>query len=55
MNEPMQNLLRLQMLEFSEKQDKNTATLIAELRGKIPPQILGHYDRLRGGAHWQRG
>ena len=43
----MQNLLKLQMLEFSEKQDKNTAALIAELRGKIPPQILGHYDRLR--------
>ena len=47
MNEPMQNLLRLQTLEFSEKQNKNTAALIAELRGKIPPQVLGHYDRLR--------
>jgi hypothetical protein len=47
MNEPMQNLLRLQMLEFSEKQDKNAAAVIAELRGKIPPQILDHYDRLR--------
>jgi predicted nucleic acid-binding Zn-ribbon protein len=47
MNEPMQNLLRLQTLEFSEKQDKSAATLIAELRDKIPPQILGHYDRLR--------
>src|SRR3989304_1645304 len=43
----MTNLLRLQTLEFSEKQDKPTAALIAELRGKIPPQILGHYDRLR--------
>jgi len=47
MNEPMQNLLRLQTLEFSEKQNKNTAALIAELRGTIPPQILDHYDRLR--------
>lgn len=47
MNEPMQNLLRLQTLEFGEKQDKNTAAMIAELRGKIPPQVLGHYDRLR--------
>jgi predicted nucleic acid-binding Zn-ribbon protein len=43
----MQDLLRLQTLEFSEKPDKNTAALIAELRGKIPPQIIGHYDRLR--------
>lgn len=47
MNEPMQNLLQLQTLEFSERQDKNTAALIAKLRGKIPAQIIGHYDRLR--------
>jgi len=43
----MQNLLKLQNLEFSEARDKDTAAMVAELRGKIPPQILGHYDRLR--------
>ncbi|MCW5554623.1 MAG: hypothetical protein KIS67_20990 [Verrucomicrobiae bacterium] len=47
MNELMQNLLKLQSLEFSPTQDDSTAALIAELRDKIPPQIVGHYDRLR--------
>ena len=43
----MQNLLKLQTLEFGETQAPRTAAVVAELRGKIPPQILGHYDRLR--------
>ena len=47
MKELMQNLLKLQRLEFSETQDKNIAVLVAELRGRIPAPILGHYDRLR--------
>jgi len=47
MNEPMQNLLNLQTLEFGEIQDDQTAAMIAALRAKIPPQILGHYDRFR--------
>jgi predicted nucleic acid-binding Zn-ribbon protein len=47
MNEPMQNLLKLQTLEFAAKQGENTKATIEELRSKIPPQILGHYDRLR--------
>jgi len=47
MNEPMQNLLKLQALEFDAKQGEDAETTVAELRGKIPPQILGHYDRLR--------
>jgi predicted nucleic acid-binding Zn-ribbon protein len=47
MNELMQNLLKLQTLEFSQTKDKSTAALIAEMREKIPPQILAHYDRLR--------
>jgi len=47
MNESMQNLLKLQTLEFAAKQGENTEAMIAELRGMIPPQILGHYDRLR--------
>jgi hypothetical protein len=46
MNELLQNLLTLQSLEFEETTAKNAGTTIAELRGKIPPQILGHYDRL---------
>ena len=45
MNELMQNLLKLQTLEFNET-ETNHAAQIAELRGKIPTQILGHYDRL---------
>ena len=43
----MQNLLKLQTLEFGETKTANVAELGKELRGKIPPQILGHYDRLR--------
>lgn len=49
----MQNLLKLQTLEFGEIQDAQTAAAIAELRGKIPPPILGHYDRLR--VHGKKG
>lgn len=47
MIESMQSLLELQTLEFGGLQDEVTATAIATLRGKISPQILGHYDRLR--------
>lgn len=46
MNELLQNLLKLQALEFGEVEDENAEATIAELRAKIPPQILGHYDRL---------
>jgi len=46
MNELLQNLLKLQSLEFDEVEDKNAEATIAELRVKIPSQILGHYDRL---------
>jgi predicted nucleic acid-binding Zn-ribbon protein len=47
MDELIRNLLGLQKLEFSEIQTDDAAALIAELREKIPPPILGHYDRLR--------
>jgi predicted nucleic acid-binding Zn-ribbon protein len=47
MNEMMRNMLKLQTLEFADKPDKNAVTVIAELRGNIPPQFLVHYDRLR--------
>ncbi len=42
MNELLQNLVRLQSLEF----ENATGPAIAEVRAKIPSQILGHYDRL---------
>lgn len=46
LNELLQNLIKLQSLEFSEVEEKNAEAAMAELRAKIPPQILGHYDRL---------
>lgn len=46
MNELMENLVKLQALEFGEKEDKNAEATIEKLRATIPPQILGHYDRL---------
>jgi predicted nucleic acid-binding Zn-ribbon protein len=46
MNELLQNLIKLQAIEFEETTEKSAGATVAELRGKIPPQILGHYDRL---------
>jgi predicted nucleic acid-binding Zn-ribbon protein len=46
MNELLKNLVKLQELELAESTDKKAEALIAELRGKISPQVLGHYDRL---------
>ena len=46
MNELLQDLIKLQALEFEEIKEKNAGVTITELRGRIPPQILGHYDRL---------
>jgi len=47
MSSVLQDLLRLQALEFGETTDRNVEAQAAELRGKIPQPILGHYDRLR--------
>jgi hypothetical protein len=47
MNILLQNLIKLQSLEFVETREKNAGATIAELRGKIPPQIIAHYDRLQ--------
>ena len=47
MNTVLQNLLRLQAIEFGEVSVKKADAEVAELRGKIPQPILGHYDRLR--------
>jgi hypothetical protein len=46
MNELMQNLLKLQALDFKESAEPDMEKRVAELRGKIPAPILGHYDRL---------
>ena len=46
MKELIENLLKLQTLEFNETADAKTAGRIAELRVKIPAPILVHYDRL---------
>ena len=43
----MQNLLTLQSLECGQIQDPNIAAMIAELRRKLAPTILLHYDRFR--------
>jgi predicted nucleic acid-binding Zn-ribbon protein len=46
MNELLQNLLKLQTLEFDEIVEPKTEQHIGELRANIPPPILAHYDRL---------
>lgn len=46
MNELIQNLLKLQGLDFEEVTDKDAEATAAGLRAQIPAQILGHYDRL---------
>ncbi len=43
----MQNLLKLQTLEFSDTGNETTAATIKALRARIPPQVLVHYDRFR--------
>ena len=47
MNSILQNLLKLQALDFGEAKVKNAEAQGAELRGTIPPPIISHYDRLR--------
>jgi predicted nucleic acid-binding Zn-ribbon protein len=53
MNELLQNLVKLQSLEFEKITEKAADPAVAELRAKIPSQILGHYDRLV--AHGKKG
>jgi hypothetical protein len=47
MNIVLQNLLKLQALDFGETTAKNVEAQGAALRGSIPQPVLGHYDRLR--------
>lgn len=46
MNELLQNLLKLQALEFGPSTGSDVQAQIDGLRKLIPPQIMGHYDRL---------
>jgi hypothetical protein len=46
MNELLQNLLKLQALEFNPSSEPDAKAKIAAIRALIPPQIMGHYDRL---------
>ena len=46
MKEFIENLAKLQTLEFAENKDAAAGKRIAELRAQVPAQILGHYDRL---------
>ena len=46
MKELLQDLIQLQSLEFGGDEKGNRKAALAELRAKIPLQILGHYDRL---------
>jgi hypothetical protein len=46
LNELLQNLIKLQSLEFGGTSDKDTEATMTGLRVKIPSQILAHYDRI---------
>ncbi|MGB7745881.1 MAG: C4-type zinc ribbon domain-containing protein [Verrucomicrobiia bacterium] len=46
MNESLQNLLKLQTLEFDVIVEPEMEKLVNELRARIAPPILAHYDRL---------
>ncbi len=53
MNDVLQQLVKLQTLEFDSSAQKLDEAQVKELRDKIPQPILGHYDRLR--ARGKRG
>ena len=46
MKELIENLVKLQTLQFAETTDAAAEKQIAELRAKIPPPIHAHYARL---------
>ena len=47
MNQLIETVWKLQSLELAETPETGRARQIADLRVKIPHQVLGHYDRLR--------
>ena len=48
MSDHIHSLLKLQTLDFDQKNDPNAASIRTELRNGIPQPILAHYDRLVG-------
>lgn len=46
MKELLQNLLKLQTLEFDVTVEPEMEKQIDDLRARIPAPVLGHYDRL---------
>jgi hypothetical protein len=46
MNIILENLLKLQALDFGEATAKNVEAQTAALRSNIPQPFIGHYDRL---------
>jgi predicted nucleic acid-binding Zn-ribbon protein len=46
MNTILQNLLKLQVLDFAEVPERGAKAQAEELRATIPAPILGHYERL---------
>ncbi|MGO8926682.1 MAG: C4-type zinc ribbon domain-containing protein [Limisphaerales bacterium] len=46
MNIILENLLKLQALDFGEVTAKNVEAQTAALRSNIPQPFIGHYDRL---------
>ena len=49
----LQNLVKLQSFESGADASPNLNGVLADLRAKIPAQVLGHYDRLV--AHGKKG
>jgi hypothetical protein len=47
MNSILQDMLKLQALDFGGITVKNAEAQATELRSKIPQPFIGHYDRLR--------
>jgi hypothetical protein len=47
MNTILQNLLKLQALDFGEAKAKNAEAQATEIREQIPQPFIGHYERLR--------
>ena len=47
MNSVLQDLMKLQALDFGPPLDKKSEAQAADFRGKIPQPIIGHYERLR--------
>ena len=46
MNEAIENLVKLQAIEFGGTKSKPSQAEAAKLRDLIPPPILAHYERL---------